>query len=263
MVELVVDAHEAELAADALWQAGAGAVGEDDDGAGRVRLTAEVDAARLDPRWAWRPVVVDEGLLDTWRAHAEPVRAGRRIVIQPAWLPVGAGPGDVVVLVDPGRAFGSGSHPSTRLCAAALEEHLAPGATVLDVGCGSGVLSVLAARLGAPRVLAVDVDAAAIEATRSNATANGVAERVEARLGSIEEVPTGFEVVVANIGLGVLLELAPAMEARTAPGGLLVVAGLLAHQADAVVAALGGSVELARAEEAGWVASVLRRQASP
>lgn len=260
VVELVVERAEAELAADALWQAGAQAVGEDDEADGRVRLTAEVDPRALDDRWRWRPVAVDESALDAWRDHARTVRAGRHVVLHPAWLPdPELGPHDVLVRLDPGRAFGSGSHPSTRLCAAALEAHLVPGQRVLDVGCGSGVLAVLAAHLGAASVLGVDVDPAAVAATEANAAANEVADLVTVRAGSVDAVDGRFDVVVANIGLGVLRDLAPALAERTVPGGLVVVAGLLADQVDAVVATLPGCTELERPVEDGWAASVLRR----
>ncbi|HLT17360.1 MAG TPA: 50S ribosomal protein L11 methyltransferase [Acidimicrobiales bacterium] len=262
VVELVVDGTEAELAADALWLAGASAVGEATGSDGRVRLTAEVDPAGLDDRWPWQPVAVDDGVLDAWRAHARTVRAGRHVVLHPAWQPAPpVGEHDVVVRLDPGRAFGSGSHPSTRLCAAALEAHLVPGQTVLDVGCGSGVLSVLAACLGASSAVAVDLDPVAVAATEANAAANGVTDLVAVRAGSVDAVDGRFDVVVANIGLGVLRDLAPELVVRTAPGGLVVVAGLLPDQVEPVVAALAGCRELERLEEEGWAASVLRRGA--
>jgi len=161
VVQVEVAAEEAELAADALWQAGPSAVLEVDLGEGRVRLTADVaDAALVPPRWS--PTVLhvdDDGYLDAWRTWAAPVRAGRHVVLRPAWLAVNvvdSQPGDLVVVLDPGRSFGSGSHETTRLAIALVEEAVAPGARVLDVGCGSGVLSVVAALLGATEVVAID-----------------------------------------------------------------------------------------------------------
>src|SRR5690606_2502864 len=114
VVRIEVPAEEVELAADRLWLAGASAVGEDLAEGGRVRLTADVtDVAAVAGRWPVEEVAVDDALLDAWRAHAAPVRAGRRVVLQPAWRPAGdVGPDDVVVELDPGRAFGSGSHPA-------------------------------------------------------------------------------------------------------------------------------------------------------
>lgn len=240
-VEVVVAPDEADLASGLLWGAGVAAVAEHPEDGGRVRLRADVphggvDAVRaaLGGRWPVAEVRVDDGL-DAWRAHAQVVRAGRRLVVRPPWVPPGqVGPDDVVVEIDPGPTFGHGAHPTTRLCLAALEEELAarPGATVLDVGCGSGVLAVAAARLGASRVVAVDVDPAAVEVTRANAAANGVADRVSAALvapreGSMASVAEGFDVAVANIGAAALVSLGPDLVSRVAPGGALVLSGLL------------------------------------
>ncbi|MEO7430245.1 MAG: 50S ribosomal protein L11 methyltransferase, partial [Acidimicrobiales bacterium] len=196
--------------------------------------------------------------LDGWRAWAAPVRAGRRVVLHPAWLPRDGAEDDLVVLLDPGRTFGSGSHPSTRLVVAALEAHCGPGQRVLDVGTGSGVLAVVAALLGAARVDAIDIEAAAPAVVRANAEANGVRERVTASTMPLSEVTGTFDLVLANIGAGVLRGLANELSARVAPGGLLVLSGLLEDQADAVVAGFVDLTELTRAAEDGWVAVVLR-----
>lgn len=260
MVVVEVERAEAELAADALWQAGASAVGEADLGDGRVRLTADVPDPTLVPaRWAARPVEVDHGAdLDAWRAHAEPVRAGQRVLLVPAWREVPpAGPDDVVVVLDPGRAFGSGSHPATRLVIAALEPRLRPGDRVLDVGCGSGVLAVVALRLGAGAAVGIDIDPAAVAATRENAARNEVADRLEVDGRPLAEVDGAFDLVLANIGVRALTDLAPALAARVAPGGHLVLSGLLEDQADAVVARCAPLTEVARLAEDGWAAPVL------
>lgn len=261
MVRVEVPVEEAELCADQLWLAGASAVGEEAAGPGWVRLTADVtDPDAVGHRWPFEVVPVDDSLLDAWRAHAAPVRAGRRIVLQPAWVPSGdVAHDDLVVSLEPGRAFGSGSHPATRLAVAAIEAQ-GPGTRVLDVGCGSGVLAVVAARLGAAEVLAVDVDPEAIRATAGNAAANGVADRVTASLTPVAEVAGSFDLVVANIGLRVLVDLAPALLGRTAPEGLLVLSGLLDEQVPAVVAAYPGTDEVACHREDGWAAPVLRRR---
>ena len=263
VVELVVPAAEAELAADALWQAGASAVGEAPGPAGHVRLTADVDDPSL-VRGPW-PVttreVDEEAHLDAWRAFAGPVRAGPHVLLWPAWVPDGPrGPDDLVVPLDPGRAFGSGSHPATRLVVAALEDHPPAGATVLDVGCGSGVLAIVALRLGAARAVAIDVDPAAVTATTANARANGVADRLLVSTTPLADLHEPFDVVVANIGVRVLQDHAADLEARVAPDGLLVLSGLLEGQADATVACYPGCDELERRREDGWAAPVLRRR---
>jgi ribosomal protein L11 methyltransferase len=264
IVHLDVPEDEVELAADALWQAGPSAVGEVALGGGRVRLTADVaDVSAVDGRWAVQVAELDsDAYLDAWKAWARPQRAGRRIVLQPAWVAAAeAAPDDVAILLDPGRAFGSGSHPSTRLVLAVLEDLVIGGERVLDVGCGSGVLALTACRLGASSAVALDIDPAAIEATTANASANGVGAQVEASTNELSDLEGTFDIVLANIGVRVLTDLAPELVERVRPGGLLVLAGLLAEQADEVVAACTGCEELRRPADGGWVASVLRRTA--
>ncbi|MCU1496776.1 MAG: Ribosomal protein methyltransferase [Acidimicrobiales bacterium] len=256
-------AGDAELAADGLWQARPSAVLEVDLGDGRVRLTADVDdPALVADRWAPTVLVVDDdGYLDAWRTWAAPVRAGRRFVVHPAWVPrdlsqVGGGD-DVVVVVDPGRAFGSGSHESTRLALALLEDLVRSSDRVLDVGCGSGVLAVAASLLGAREVVAIDVEVGAVTATEANALANGVGDRVRASTTPLALVDGAYEVVVANIGGGVLAGLAPDLVRCLAPGGGLVLSGMLDDQADAVVGACTGCEEVERLVEEGWAAARL------
>jgi ribosomal protein L11 methyltransferase len=260
VVELEVDAGEAELASDALWQAAPSAVSEVAAGPGRVRLIADVaDLSRVPSPWTPRVIEPDSAAhLDAWRAWARPQRAGRRLVLQPAWLPVDDGGDDLVVRLDPGRSFGSGSHPSTRLVLAVLEDELRAGDRVLDVGCGSGVLAVAACLLGAASATAVDVDPDAPRVTDRNAEANGVASLVDASSTPVAEVTGSFDVVVANIGLRVLRELAAPLRARVAPGGLLVLAGLLDGQVDEVVAAHHLSTEVGRRSAEGWAVVLLR-----
>lgn len=259
VVEVVVSAVDAELAADALWQAHPSAVEEHDLGDGRVRLRADVrDLALVDPRWSPEPISVADDALDAWRAHARPVRAGRRVVLHPAWLPDGpVGHDDLLVRLEPARTFGSGSHPTTRLAVAALEAHLRPGQRVLDVGTGSGVLAVAAALLGAQEAVGTDVDPAVVDVVAANARANEVAERVRATTEPVTALVGPFDLVVANIGLRVLVDLAPSLLASGADHFLLT--GLLAAQADEVVAAYPGLAELERTTEDGWTLLVLRR----
>lgn len=260
MVEVEVDAAEAELAADALWQAGPSAVSEVAAGPGRVRLLADVtDVALVASRWAPRVVEPDsDAHLDAWRTWAIPRRVGR-LLLQPAWLPLDPVEPDVVVLhVDPGRSFGSGSHVSTRLVLGVLQDELRGGERVLDVGCGSGVLAVAACRLGAASAVGIDVDPAAVAATVENATRNGVGAAVTASTVLVADVTGTFDVVVANIGARVLRELADPICARVAPGGQLVLAGLLDDQADDVVAAYSGMRLAQLRTEDGWTAAVLR-----
>lgn len=231
------------------------------DGSSAASRSSVVGAA-MRAGWVLELIdLADDAHLDTWRAWAQPVRAGTRTVLQPAWLDVdpAVAHGNLVLRIDPGRAFGSGSHVSTRQVLAVIEAIGLAMATVLDVGCGSGVLAVAAARHGARGVLAIDVDEAAIHATMANAAYNGVAVRIEASQTPVGAIGGTFDLVLANIGVRVLVDLAPEIEPRVASGGLLVLAGLLAEQADEAVAAYLGCTELRRDLDEGWACVVLRR----
>jgi ribosomal protein L11 methyltransferase len=209
--------------------------------------------------------VREEDWANAWKEHFFAHRVGERLVIKPSWREFEGGPGDLVVTLDPGMAFGTGLHPSTRLCLLALERAVRAGDRVLDVGTGSGILALAAARLGAERVLAVDLDEVAVEAARANAEANGLTASVEVARGSVEAAPAGqtYDLVLANIIARVIIELAPALAARVRPGGRLVASGILALRRDEVAAALaaaGLTVE-ETLEEADWVALLCARPA--
>jgi ribosomal protein L11 methyltransferase len=231
---------------------------------GAVRLTSDGDAPpSLPAGWTAAEVEVDaEVALDRWRDHARPVRVGP-VVLQPPWVdPMPVGPRDIVVVLDAGRAFGSGSHPSTRLALAALVP-VAPGAArVLDVGCGSGVLAVAAILLGAREAVAVDVDAVAVATTDAVAAANGVGDRVDASTTPLEQLAGDADLVVANVPAPVLVELSGAVVDRLRPEATLVLAGFLAGQTARVRDAYAGLVETAYAEEDGWAALTVVRPPS-
>jgi ribosomal protein L11 methyltransferase len=198
---------------------------------------------------------------EAWKPNFPVQRIGRSIVIRPSWRRHRAAPGDVVLALDPGTAFGTGLHPSTRLCVRRLErwsdEGRVLGARVLDVGSGSGILAIAAARLGAARVLAVDTDPLAVEATASNARRNRVARVVRSRLGS---VPTGeppFDLVLANLVASMVIDLALELLAEVRPGGgRLVTGGVFADREAEVRRALNaaGFHVTGRADEEEWVA---------
>jgi ribosomal protein L11 methyltransferase len=159
------------------------------------------------------------------------VRVSDRIVIKPSWREYVAEPGEVLIELDPGQAFGTGLHPSTQVCLLALESLVHPGAEVLDLGTGSGILAIAAARLGAKRVLAVDSDPIAIKVARANVVANGVGGTVEVMRGSLAEASGSYDVVVVNILLGAILTmLREGLATRARPGGSIVLAGILAEQ---------------------------------
>jgi ribosomal protein L11 methyltransferase len=164
------------------------------------------------------------------------------------------------VAIDPGHTFGHGGHPSTRLVLGALVDRIGGGERILDVGCGSGVLSVAAVALGAAGATAVDIDPSAVAVTRSNAAANGMSSLVDARTGSLPAVAGAFDVLVANIGVVVLRHLAPDLAPRLNPGGWLALSGLLSHQWPEVVGACAGLQLVQLRTDGGWASPVLVRR---
>ena len=211
-------------------------------------------------------VVHENDWANAWKAHFPVLRVGRRIVIRPTWRRHRRQPDDVVLALDPGMAFGTGLHPTTRLCLAALEELADRGMTggssrLLDVGCGSGILAIAAGLLGAGTVLAVDVDPIAVEATRTNVARNRLDRVVTTREGS---VPTGegpFDLVLANLIAGLLVTLAEPLVDELAPGGALLASGIFHDRERDVAQAFAGRGlrVVKRWAEGDWVALELAR----
>jgi ribosomal protein L11 methyltransferase len=270
---VTVPAGEVELASDALWALGVVAIEErTSDGSPDTEdhlvelwtsmgddIAAVTRAAEAFPaRWRWRTVTIDAAVMETWRAHAVPTWVDRNLVVVPAWQDVETPASALRVDIDPGAAFGLGDHPTTVLTLRLLRDVIWPGATVLDVGCGSGVLSVVAARLGAPYVEAIDVSPAAIEATVANADRNGVGSVISASTRPLADVADTFDVVLANLLAPIVVELAPALRRATAPGGALVVSGILADHHEHVVAALAPMAVVEAARRDNWAALLLR-----
>lgn len=264
---VTVPESEQELASDVLWGLGVAAIEEraaDDGfvelwtsiGDDRTRVTGEADA--FPARWRWRLVEVEPAVAESWRRHATVTWVDRDLAIVPAWLAADVPAGALRLDIDPGAAFGLGDHPTTILSARLLRATWWPGATVLDIGSGSGVLSVLAARLGAPYVRAIDISPAAIEATSANARRNGVDAVVEAGVTTLAEVTDVFDVVVANLLAPVIVGLAEDLRRVTAPAGALIVSGILAVAHDHVLAALAPLQPVGTLLKDGWAAVLLR-----
>jgi ribosomal protein L11 methyltransferase len=211
--------------------------------------------------------IVDEDWMASWKHHYKPIRIGKRLLILPAWLEEPPG-SRIAVKIDPSMAFGTGTHPSTQLCMELLEGNVQTGANVIDLGCGSGILAIGAVKLGAKRVLAVDIDAAAIKSTKENGQANEVLDRIETGLGSVQEIRDGqfsirnAQLVLANILAPVIIRLFEGGLAELIqPGGKIVLSGILDEQAQGVIAAAeaqGLQFEEQR-QSADWVAIVLQR----
>ena len=194
--------------------------------------------------------VAEQNWVQLTQSQFDPIRITARLWIVPSWH-AAPDPDAINIELDPGMAFGTGSHPTTRLCLEWLCEAVAPGASVLDYGCGSGILGIAAARLGAHEVLGVDIDDKALEAAADNAARNGVALRLQHSRAPLE---ARFDVVVANILTNPLCLLAPLLAARVAPGGRIALSGVLETQAALVIAAYAPFLELrVGATHEGWV----------
>lgn len=272
IAELRVPRVESELAADRLWAAGATGVEEvevDDrtvglravlTGVGFDRRAVAARIGRLPHGWTLVWVEVDDAPSEAWRDHVVPIEIGgpSGFVLRPAWTtPIADG--RVEIEIEPGASFGLGDHPTTRLCAAAVHSLVRPGDRVLDVGCGSGVLGIVALLSGAARVLAIDVSAAAVDATRANADRNGVGDRLDVSLDPLDVVDGRYDVVVANILAPALIALSDDLVRVVADDGILVVSGLLAGADDHVVAALAPLRIRRRMTMSSWSAITLGR----
>jgi ribosomal protein L11 methyltransferase len=210
--------------------------------------------------------VKSEDWSTSWKANFKPLRIGRRLLIVPSWEQVEAGPDDIVLSLDPGMAFGTGGHETTRLCLERLETVLhsrpsAPPASVLDLGTGSGILAMAAARLGAGRVCAVDIDPDAVEVARENLAINGLTERVECSTTPLETLVGPFDVILANILAEELVRLAPQLAARLACGGVLILSGILAEKEAFVRSGFAAQhlAYLETARQGEWVAMLYRK----
>ena len=256
---------EVELASDVLWSLGVVAIEE--------RITGDIvelwtsigddpdvvwdTASERLGRWSWRFVEIDDSVADTWREHAAPVYVETDLVICPAWVAFDPEPDVTVLRIEPGSIFGLGDHPTTMLSMQAMRDALFDGASVLDVGCGSGVLAVGACVLGASHSTAIDISPASVPVTRANALANGVSHRVDVSTTPLAEVDGTFDIVVANILAPTLIELAEDLRRVVAPSGVLIISGVLAERHDHVEAALLPLRRTRRKTMDGWAAVTL------
>jgi ribosomal protein L11 methyltransferase len=245
------------------------------DRAQAERVAAEVaealghlQAFGLRPIGELQTRLVDEAdWAEAWKAHFPVLRVGRRLVIRPTWRRHHRQADDVVIALDPGMAFGTGLHPTTRLCLAAVEGLADSGrladATVLDVGCGSGILAIAALKLGAASAVGLDTDPIAIEATLANARRNGLARRIRARQGSLASGDGPFDVVLANLIAGLLVALAAGLHDELKPGGTLLASGIFVDREVEVRVALeaAGLDVSERDVEGDWVALEAVRRA--
>lgn len=311
-ISIVVDAESAEAAAEVLSRYAPNAVAIeqrardidtgpewtadgplDDQVTVRAYLPidAELDARRRQAEealWHLRQIVpmpepafreiAPRDWENAWKEHYHVLRVGSRFVVKPSWRKHDAQPGDVVIELDPGMAFGTGLHPTTQMCLQAIETHMPAGARVLDLGTGSGILAVAAAKRGAASVLALDTDPIAVESARDNARRNGVESVVRVEAGSLESLRpitnapslstwgagiATFDFALVNILAKIIIQLCTdGLAEKVNPGGLAVFAGLIDTQESEVRESLErvGLSVIERVQDKDWVGLIARRE---
>lgn len=293
-VLLLVDEADGERAASSLWNLGAAGVEirdretfvEADDAKpvpeGKAELSTffssdrpvepESVYARVEEALAAERIVIDTGeayeFTDTswqtsWKDYFQPVHLSSRCIVGPPWETFDAPDDGIKLIIEPGMAFGTGGHETTQLCATLLDERLAArrGLDVLDVGCGSAVLSMLARRLGAGRVVGIDNDPTAIDVARENLAVNDMVDDLELSITPVDQIDDVFDIVVANILTHVLLDLRDALRSRVAPAGELILSGITTQQLDSIRDAFAddGWIESDVRVDGEWCAITLHR----
>ena len=280
-LKIAASQDQAEALADALMEAGALSASIEDRDAGTEAEAPQFGEPGLEDPKAWQrnwvvalleagtdvggllkalnlpadhehqvETVEEQDWVRLTQSQFDPIRISERLWIVPSWHEP-PDPEAICIELDPGLAFGTGSHPTTRLCLAWLEAHVKGGESVLDYGCGSGILAIAAARLGAAPVVGVDLDPQAVAASRDNAQRN----EVQAEFHLPDALPAGtYDILVANILTNPLRALMPLLSARVRPGGRVALSGILAEQAEEILAIYGQDFDMALwRQEEGWV----------
>lgn len=218
-------------------------------------LTEHLTAAGIDNRIGEASCKMEDWI-NNWKKYFHPMPVGKKLMIQPSWEELKDAGGRTVLHLEPGLAFGTGTHETTRLCMQMLEQYVHPDATVLDVGCGSGILSVAALLLGAKSAVGVDIDELAVKTAVENAARNGVGGRFTGVHGSLTEKVSGtYDIVVANIVADVIIALTADVERFFEPDAVYLMSGIIDEREQDVLAVLKPRFEiLQRQEERGWVA---------
>ena len=212
-----------------------------------------------------RDSCVEEDWINNWKQYFKPIPVGEKLLIRPTWEEVEDAGGRTVLDLDPGLAFGTGTHETTRLCMELLERYVTPGMEVLDVGCGSGILSVAALLLGAEKAVGVDIDELAVKTADENAEINHVADRFTGICGNLTDKITGkYDIVVANIVADVIIQLTKDVEQFMKPETLYLMSGIIDTREQDVLAAIAPHFAVVdRKEEKGWVALSAKRRTQP
>ncbi|MCO7138256.1 50S ribosomal protein L11 methyltransferase, partial [[Clostridium] leptum] len=215
------------------------------------------------PHQLMRENVREEDWATAWRQYYKPVRVGQKLMVVPSWEQYQAQEGDVVITLDPGMAFGTGTHATTRLCMRLIEQYLIPGQDMLDVGTGSGILAVTALKLGARKAVGVDIDATAVRVAGENAALNGVEDNLSVICGDLAcDVKGSFQLITANIVADIIIRLTPDVPPLLKEGGTFVVSGIIDSREQDVRDALqaNGFHVISSLTEGGWVALACQRK---
>lgn len=213
------------------------------------------------------PLTIGEATLQqeewetNWKNYYKPVPAGKNMIIVPSWEEFTPKPGQTVIRLDPGMAFGTGTHATTRLCLAFLEEYVKPDCTVLDLGCGSGILSVGAVLLGAGHATGVDIDQLAVDISGENAALNGASEKTTFIKGDLTQNVSGkYDIICANIVADVILRLAPVIPEYLADGGIFLASGIISPRGGEIIETFekAGLTVIKQREEEDWAAFACR-----
>lgn len=210
-----------------------------------------------------RETVHEQDWAENWKRYYKPFRAGERIVVKPSWEPYEPFPEDLVIEMDPGMAFGTGTHETTSLCLEVLDEMVQGGERMLDIGTGSGILAIAALKLGAASAEGVDIDPMCVRTAGENAARNGVEDRLTVLVGDLSDKATGvYDIITANIVASAILSLAPHIPALLAPGGLFVSSGIIDTRKEEVLAGLreAGLDPFEVREKRGWVCILCRKK---
>lgn len=205
--------------------------------------------------------VNDQDWSTAWKKYYKPFHISEKIVIKPTWEEYASDANEHIIELDPGMAFGTGTHETTEMCARFLEKYLQPEDVVIDAGCGSGILSIIAVKLGARKVTAFDVDSVAVRVTRENCSLNGVEEKIDAVQGVLADMePMKADIVVANIIANVIVDISPLIPHYLKPGGLFVTSGIIKERKEDVLKAYEkqGFICLDTDTKGEWVAMVLK-----
>jgi ribosomal protein L11 methyltransferase len=209
--------------------------------------------------------VDDEDWATAWKKYYKPFHISESVVIKPSWEEYEKQDGDIVIELDPGMAFGTGTHETTTLCSQLLEKYVKKGDSVIDVGCGTGILSIIALKLGADRVVAVDIDEVAVRVTRENCEINGVLDGISVSKGVLADLePVKADIMVANIIADVIIGISSQVTKYLKKDGLLLVSGIIRERKEEVIETYAGKgFELISVDEMGeWVAIVFKCQDS-